>query len=203
MIDEFWHYDSIFIWVHECKAGVDYAYDGRAPPDGYTGVAALSPWTPELRRYYFRMLYTGETAGDVPVSGTLSTVEIPHSSSKFFVASKDVPSGIDWVELLNIKGAGYCEWLWIMVLAAANSHFTQIQIYCDGNLVINNFISDWSDMGFTPTSPSLSLLNYGVAARCDAFFSHRFEFKRQLLVQARNTLGNQTVSADAKPNLIS
>ncbi|GAH66892.1 unnamed protein product, partial [marine sediment metagenome] len=72
IISEMWNYDGLFIWVHECGAAVSYAYDAEPPYDGHSSTDGGATWARFNGRVFFRVSYSGETPGDVPVSGTIN-----------------------------------------------------------------------------------------------------------------------------------
>lgn len=80
-LDIFWNYDSLFIWVYEALASCEVAYDTQILYDGHDSADAADTWAYVDRRYWIRMIFKGETAGDVPVSGTLNVVELMRRSS--------------------------------------------------------------------------------------------------------------------------
>ncbi len=77
VIEEMWNYDSLFIWVVECDAGTDWAYDAVQPYDGHWSQDTGATWEDMAVRPFIRVVYTGETPGDVPVSGIVNNIEIP------------------------------------------------------------------------------------------------------------------------------
>ena len=78
IIEAIWNYDSLFIWVHEVEANVDLAWDLEQPYDGHQSGDAGVTWGDLNLRQYVRGVYTGETPGDVPVSGIVNNIEIPN-----------------------------------------------------------------------------------------------------------------------------
>jgi len=76
-----WNYDSLFIFVTQCGANHSYAYDTLQPNDGHTSADTGATWQREDRRYFFRVVYDAETAGDVPISGIVNTIDIPSVST--------------------------------------------------------------------------------------------------------------------------
>lgn len=75
----FWSYDSLFIILQTGDDAQHWlAYDGEAPYDYYTGLTTVT-FTTANRRLWIRVNLKGETAGDVPVSGTLNTIPLPNT----------------------------------------------------------------------------------------------------------------------------
>ena len=90
-----WNYDSLFIWIHSCDIDVDWAWDQVQPYDMHHSPDLGYHWIPYDYRPYIRVVYAGETPGDVPVSGIVNTVAIPNASP--------LSSGLT---TLNVPGGG-------------------------------------------------------------------------------------------------
>jgi len=105
-VEEMWNYDSLFIWVLECVAGADHAYDTVEPYDGHVSGDTGVTWADLARRPFIRVVYAGETPGDVPVSGTINVVEIPSVASESVPALPvNVPHNT-WTTICYQEGAG-------------------------------------------------------------------------------------------------
>ena len=79
---EMWNYDSLFIWVHECDVGTEWAYDAVLPYDGHHSGTGGRTWSDQAIRPFIRAVLTGETPGDVPVSGVVNTIRIPNTAAE-------------------------------------------------------------------------------------------------------------------------
>jgi len=105
-IEEMWDYDSLFIWVDRCSDDVSWAYDAVLPYDGHETADGGLTWADMAIRPFFRVVYTGQTPGDVPVSGIVNTVEIPNvagsAASEFAV---NVPHNAI-TEIVQMEGTG-------------------------------------------------------------------------------------------------
>ena len=103
---EMWNYDSLFVWLSRCDADVSYGYDAELPYDWHQSADGGATWGEVDRRLYIRAVYTGETPGDVPVSGTINTIEIPSTASTMAsYTGRVVPSNA--VEMIcEAEGAG-------------------------------------------------------------------------------------------------
>lgn len=196
-----WNYDSLFIWVYTCDADVSWGYDAVQPFDGHWSQDAGATWEDMAIRPFIRVVYTGETPGDVPVSGIINNIPIPAQSSFSEVDSVPVPQNVETI-IVTVEGAGYCDYVEFYLSAAASSHMTTVYIYCDGvfagawNLFRMNTYT-WSNV-----HPMVSLLAYAVNGVCAVTIQKRFEFRRSFEVRAENTLGPQTVAAEVFPTLI-
>ena len=105
-IEEMWNYDSLFIWVVECEANVDWAYDAVQPYDGHDGAPLGATWADLAIRPFIRAVYTGETPGDVPVSGTLNTIEVPAVGAQVAAAGGVAVADGALVNIVTFHGAG-------------------------------------------------------------------------------------------------
>ena len=79
---QMWNYDSLFVWVSRCDVDVQYGSGAILPHDGHYSTDAGATWAAIGIRLCIRVMYTGETPGDVPVSGTINTIEIPSVGSE-------------------------------------------------------------------------------------------------------------------------
>jgi len=79
---QMWNYDSLFVWVSRCDVDVSWGWDRVQPWDGHFTLDVGVTWRLGAWRMYARVVYTGETPGDVPVSGTINTIEIPSSATE-------------------------------------------------------------------------------------------------------------------------
>jgi len=98
-----WNYDSLFISIVSATNRAEWAYDTGAPYDYFflsSGCSAFvtqatceanlcewedgkcyCTWNSWNYRLWMRVNFTGETAGDVPVSGTLNTIPLPNMAA--------------------------------------------------------------------------------------------------------------------------
>jgi len=104
-IQEMWDYDSLFIWVAECPANQIWGYDTEQPYDGHESGDAGATWADMAIRPFIRVVYTGETPGDIPVSGIINNIEIPNSAGERATATVAVPNNV-FTEVCHFNGAG-------------------------------------------------------------------------------------------------
>jgi len=106
VIEEMWNYDSLFIWVYTCPASVRWAYDAEQPQDGHESGDAGATWAAMAIRPFIRVVYTGQTPGDVPVSGIVNTIEIPSVASTYSTEEAvAVPHNVLTL-IADVEGAG-------------------------------------------------------------------------------------------------
>ena len=133
-LEEMWNYDSLFIWVHACEANVDWAYDAEEPYDGHESGDTGATWEDMAIRPFIRAVLTGETPGDVPVSGIVNNIPLPHEATEI---ANGADVAVNLVNTLIATGEGAGEVLMVRVIAltavapAAGVVYT-VRIYADG-----------------------------------------------------------------------
>ena len=191
LLEQFWNYDSMFVWVKSCDADVSFGYDVTSPYDGWHSTDNGVKWWHENRRYFIRILAYGLTAGDVPVSGIVNTIQIPSSSDTRLYKATNLDSDNPFV-LKTIDGSGEIEYLVFKNSAETDSQYTTLGIYCDGKLAFQWAFSVLNDRGFTATTPAIQLLKYGADADCVMNITLKISFKRQLVIKAQRKAGAPT-----------
>jgi hypothetical protein len=135
-VGRFWNYDSLFIWVSsDSDVYGGLGYDAGEPYDFYNSTDEVS-WTFGSYRFWFRVNMAGETVGDLPVSGTVNTIEVLNASTILESAGVTVPSGTE-TSLLTVYGSGrLIEARVSMNIATPPSSSVRyiMYIYCDGVL---------------------------------------------------------------------
>lgn len=185
---QMWNYDSLFIWVNRCDADVYYAFDTLGPYDGRTSADTGATWQAELRRYYFRPEYTGQTAGDVPVSGTLNIIKIPATASERFYKAEALDA-LETFTFVDLYGAGELLYVMFFLIAGSSSELSLMSIYCDDQ-VIPSFRWNGFDLnvyGYVATTPGIQLLKYGVGEQIVVQTVLPFNWRRHLeiIINAR------------------
>jgi hypothetical protein len=134
-----WNYDSMFIWV---KANDDVqvwvGYDTSTPYDNADSTDGSS-WTVATRRYWFRVNMTAMTLGDLPVSGTINTVEVPSVASQFESDAVSVPNN-EITSILSVEGAGTTYDITLIMGTNVTPSSTiqyALYVYCDGEEAYN------------------------------------------------------------------
>jgi hypothetical protein len=139
-------------------------------------------------RPWIRLPLTMETVGDIPVSGTLSTVQLPTATSGASSGSVTVPAyGI--VTILTLDGPGRNLHLELFT----DLYFMNFRVICDGNYL-------YAGGGYEITAQALYLYSYtnstygfqllkynSTAGQVNLFaITFPFEWKRKLEIVARN-----------------
>ena len=150
---EMWNYDSLFIWVSGIEVGVSYGYDTLGSPDAYSSGSEQKVWAAENRRYAIRIDGKGFTPGDIPVSGTINTIEIPVVSSGASQAWVTVPAS-ESVSLITLRGAGQLE----HVLFVSDYEGMYFLIFCDDGIAAWFSWAHLNTYGITAATPELQKL---------------------------------------------
>ena len=201
-IEEMWDYDSLFIWVHACSADVDWGYDDVQPHDGHWSLDTGETWEDTAIRMFIRVVYTGETPGDVPVTGIINNIPIPSISSDYVKGTAIIDLNV-LTTVVYLQGAGYNDLTVLVIEEHASSELTYGIIRCDGETSWEHRFIDLNGFGLVPSTPGMSLTQYAVDARCVVVITHRFEFRRLLEVQFINTVaGGINVEAYVYPTLL-
>ena len=79
--NQMWNYDSLFVWISRCDVDIDWGLEYVPPHDLHYSTDLGVTWISLGGRLFVRVVYTGETPGDVPVSGIVNTIEIPSVGS--------------------------------------------------------------------------------------------------------------------------
>lgn len=200
---QFWNYDSMFVWFVCSNADIQFSYDTGTPYDNYVSADSGANFTTTTSRAWIRVNLSGETVGDLPVSGTVNNVPLPNQSTEETNSTGSVSS--TETVFLTINGAGFVDFLHVHINAADASHHTNVLVYCDGEKAFENLYSQLSATGYTANTPSCSLLAYGADALCALLLTKKFEFKRKFQVALDNdvTTGAPSFYIKAIPNLIS
>jgi len=186
-VNMFWNYDSMFIWVaSDSDSYGRLGYDTGAPYDYYVSTDEVT-WTFGSYRYWFQVSLSGETVGDIPVSGTVNTIEVPSVSSVIDSGAKRV-NGNTTVSLISISGSGVIEGLMHKVWVAAGapgSHNDWMQFVVDGTVYELNlaYLADFVNYRTDTFSPfSITVYDdtnkvWGVALNKPIKFQRSFEFR--------------------------
>lgn len=179
-----WNYDSLFIWVLTSSADIQVGYDAGTPYDSHRSDDSGASWYFCEYRLWFNSYIVGETCGDVPVSGTINTVEIPTSSS---VADKGlvlIGTG-DTETVATFNGAGH---LLRALLYTAHDDMT-IEVHSDGTKILTFSVSVHNSYGYGATTPGIQILKFVEAGDCYIQILIQYPFKRKLEVKVYNYSG--------------
>ena len=125
-----WDYDSIFVEYIVTSGTIGLAYDEGSPWDAYQYYGGTGTYSMEYRRYWIQMFVSGQTQGDIPVSGTINTINIPNETTTGQTALETIPAGTE-VSLVSIQGTGKLKFL--RVLTDWENMF--FRIYIDGTMI--------------------------------------------------------------------
>jgi hypothetical protein len=152
-VNRFWNYDSLFIWViSDSDSYGGLGYDTGAPHDYYSSTDEVS-WGFGSYRFWFRVNMTGETVGDLPVSGTVNTIEVPASATFMQGSEKLVPNDTE-TSLVTVYGSGSIVEMGVVFYTATapgGAVMYLLYAYADGQLA-----GIWSNVVATQSSTATS-----------------------------------------------
>jgi len=200
-VEEMWNYDSLWIWIYYSAPTTNWAYDAVEPYDGHESADFGVTWEDLAIRPFIRVIYTGETPGDVPVSGIINNIAIPAVSSRTLEEDEEIPAGV-WTPIVGVYGTGYCDYIKALVAAAVNSHLTFIRVECDLVVAMEEQFDELNTYGHTTATPTVSLPLHAADGDCYMLMHKRFEFRREFRVWAYNLPNVQTVTISIHPTLL-
>lgn len=101
----FWNYDALFIEIYSVDANITFGAELGKPWDAWRSLDGGHSWTSQNGRIWIRVVYKGETCGDVPVSGTVNAVELPSIGSVYAGGVIAVPNNVE-TRVAQLTGAG-------------------------------------------------------------------------------------------------
>jgi len=181
-IYKFWNYDSLFIWIiGDSDSYPRVMRDSEEPYDYYYSTDGTS-WTPGNLRWWIRLDMAGQTVGDLPVSGTLNTIEVPNVSTYVESGEVAVPPGEE-VTVAEVSGAGRM----INCFFRTGYNGISYRIYIDDVKVWDSSMIWLKDYGLDNAEEKLRLLKYDETNDIYALWDTRpFPFTRKLEVRAVN-----------------
>jgi hypothetical protein len=152
-VGRFWNYDSLFIWVmSDSNSYGGLGYDTGEPYDYYASADEVS-WAFGSFRYWFRVNMAGETVGDLPVSGTVNTIEVPASATFMQGSEKLVPNDTE-TSLVTVYGSGSIVEMGVVFYTATapgGAVMYLLYAYADGQLA-----GIWTNVVATQSSTATS-----------------------------------------------
>ena len=195
-----WNYDSMFIFVVCSSTLVQFGIDTVENPDQYISTDGGATWTAQDSRPWFRVVMKAMTVGDLPVSGTLNTIQIPHASDERLYVEGTV--GTSTTTVKDVYGAGVTQQLLFRFDAADASHTSDILLYCDGKLVFFWGINLLSAAGYNATTPCIQLLKYAENGFCSVQVDIKFEFQRHFRIRINAGAADTGYKVEGVVNLI-
>jgi hypothetical protein len=190
-----WNYDSLFIWVSACSSDVSYGYDATAPLDMYRSDDSGATWYWTEFRLFIRVAMASLTVGDLPVSGTVNTIEIPALSSARQARSLSVPAGSEVYDTVQVA-AGELLICIFWVEGTASRDYLIPRIRCDGVQVLpfDDTIKHWHDWFVTQSSQGICIGVWDTTANeYSMIVVVPYSFRRTLEVGYYNT-GTSTLT---------
>lgn len=197
VFNRMWNYDSLFIFVTTENDLAEWGYDDGAPYDYYVWEPFTYLWRPLNYRLWIRVNFTGETAGDVPVSGTLNVVPLPNVMGVIETAEIELEPA-ETEDVFTINGSGVLTYLvlWITTLTPASVLTTDMQLrwVVDGvaqeELSVGDYIAFVATLANTPTDFLFTEIDTAIDTVSErSVFHHRIKipFRHQLILRARNS----------------
>lgn len=196
-----WNYDRLLVVLVTSSTDIQFAHDGGEPYDRYTRETSTADWEPQDSRIWIKSNYSGETPGDMPISGIVNAISIPNVSQERQYKEATISADTE-TTLFTVRGVGYCDHIIFYVPAHADSHQTEIRVYCDGTNVYWMGLDSLNAYGITASTPGTSLLKYDVDGDCSLLVTHKLEFQHDFSVRAYNPVDSVEVHAIAQPKLL-
>ena len=134
-VRKFWNYDSMFINLKSRDADVSIGVDSGSPPDILLSADSGATWYGVNFRLHVRLGLHGETVGDLPISGTVNTIQIPNATTARQYQVLNVPHTSELLDTIQY-GSGE---LIIAIFVVENDNSRSClrpRIYCDGNSIL-------------------------------------------------------------------
>jgi hypothetical protein len=182
-VNKVWNYDSLFIfWVFN-SADLQVNYSADLPNfDAYASTDGGVTWATEDRQYMVTVDLSGETVGDLPVSGTVNNIEVPAVATHAYANSTTIPAA-GTVTLISIKGAGKHVYSHIY---GSNEDDVYFRILCDG-VEVDEISGDLFDGIITDKAcPLISLYSWTSGGAYQFLLSVPYSFRRSFEIQAGN-----------------
>jgi len=187
-LNVWWNYDSLFIFVRGLESGLSVGFDTGTPYDSFAYDSATAKWEAETKRRYLRADVQGQTPGDVPVSGTISVVEILSVTSMLKYGEKTLAAGESYDVRATWAGTGKITDLTLRT-AGVDPRYVEVHIVIDGIdlsikvIEILNVLKNQSKT-YSPIS-----LNYVDLSLHDYSFSFNYplSFRESFRIYVKNT----------------
>lgn len=187
-----WEYDSLFIWILSSDANMQIAWDITSPGDWWGSANSGVTWTYIARRPHFYAVLFGETVGDIPVSGTLNVIEIPYTTPALVSGTYTTVNGVEQT-LATVNGIGKLVHLLMITNPAAESHLYSWRLVVDGATVFI-YQPDWiKAVGFTASTPGISLLSYTANGQTSIQVVLPYGFSRSLVLMGQRAAAGANV----------
>ena len=197
-----WNYDSMFIFILCSVSDVQYGYDAEAPADAFYSTDSGATWAHWTRRVWVRVQMKAMTVGDLPVSGTINTIEIVNVSSVVEVETVTVQEA-STETIFELNGSGQVNWIMMTCTSviATNVDNTQmfIRITIDGvlkEIVLNTYLGLVENVVNTPTPVTFTKIN-NTEYRYKLAFTRPLPFQRSFKLELRNSDETDDISSAA------
>jgi cytoskeletal protein CcmA (bactofilin family) len=159
-VNSMWNYDSMFVVCYSADTTSSVGFeDSGTPYDAYFA----SPGTEEYStvanvRFWYRVVMIGQTIGDLPVSGTINTIEVPSLASARQAQQLSVPVTSALYDTLQ-PGAG--EMIICIFSVSSDNDLNNLnpRIRIDGSQVlpVDTSIASWKMYYLSATTPGIAI----------------------------------------------
>ena len=145
-VNMLWNYDSLFITIHGTTSDLVLAWDTETPADRWYHETDMYSLQPRTGRQWIRVKIRGQTSGDIPVSGTVNTINIPNKTSESSTGIVYIDYGEEKT-LVEIEGTGVVKYIMLW----CNYRTFYFTFYVDDELL------SFSGSGYTVNPSDLNL----------------------------------------------
>jgi len=193
-----WPFDSLFITV-SAEVVASLGYDEYAPYDAYYSTDGGETWTPQNRRYWIKVDMYAQTVGDVPVSGTITTIPV-RTSTTSIMQKMDVLEAGAQTNLITINEPGKNLALWMN-----GSHDKDLvwTVTLDSEKVWWPFRLDYFSFNhfrsfkLASPNPLMGLHDYTEDGFCGVYVAVPFEWQKKAVVTVKNDSDTNNYSVGA------
>jgi len=182
-IYKWWPYDSLLIYVRTGATGT--IQFGRDTSNLGSGLYSdnLTDWTLDDYRYYLYVAFYAHQNVHLPVSGTVSTIAVPNTTSFSKISSTPVAQN-STVTIFSTKCSGELKYLRV----GMQSNVTVVHVYADGVEVISDDAEGLYTDGVGASTPGISLTKYASGGTCVIVYTIPIQWKRTLEIKIENGL---------------
>jgi len=187
-LNVWWNYDSLFIYVRGLDSGLSVGFDTGTPYDSFAYDSATAEWEGETKRRYLRVNVQGQTPGDIPVSGTISVVEILSITSMLKYGEATVGAGKSYDVRPTFGGMGKITNLTLRT-AGVDPIYVEVHIVVDRtdmSIRVKDILNVLKNKSLTYSPISL---NYVDLSLHDYSFSFNYplSFRKSFRIYVKNT----------------
>ena len=135
LMRKFWQYNTIYVRISGPSGVYIGSRSGRWGWGGFRDDNVPMSYIPILRIHYM-----GKSEGDIPVSGTVNTINIPNRTTK--VSFSGTMTIVGWVEVINESFIGTVKKIVFEGSGGADLYGSEIRITIDDSVIIEGSLID-------------------------------------------------------------